>query len=116
MQGRFGFGPDVHELTQKFRFRITEEKDVVQLVLSRGVDLLLTDVADPKIADRVPAWLKSITTAQTFALFPLVVKDRPVALIYAENERAGDIVIPERELGMLRTLRNQAVLAIRQTG
>lgn len=115
MQGRFGFGPDVHELARRFRFALDGGDDVFQLVLDRGVDLLVDDVAAPNIRDRIPAWHGQATPARTFALFPLMVKDRPMALIYAEAERAGDIVIPERELGMLRTLRNQAVLAIRQT-
>jgi hypothetical protein len=38
-----------------------------------------------------------------------------VGLIYADKPRAGDIVIPEQLLGTLKALRNQAVLAIRQT-
>ena len=45
-------------------------------------------------------------------LFPLCIKSNPVALIYADNESAGEIVIPEKELSLLR---NQAVLAIKQS-
>jgi hypothetical protein len=37
-----------------------------------------------------------------------------MGLIYAEHDRPGDLVIPEQQLNLLRTLRNQAVLAIRQ--
>lgn len=48
-------------------------------------------------------------------LFPIVVKDKPVGLIYADRPQAGDIVIPEKELSLLKSLRNQAVLAIRQS-
>lgn len=115
MAGRFGFGPEVNELAQRFRFKLESGQDVFQLVMSRGADLLINDIADPKIAPRIPGWLKDVTRARTFVLFPLLVKDKPVALIYAEHENAGDIVIPERELGLLRTLRNQALLAIKQT-
>lgn len=115
LQGRLGFGPDVQELAHRFRFRMDGGRDVFQLVLTRGVDLLITDVSDPNIRDRIPAWHRQATPARTFALFPMVVKDKPVALIYAEHDNAGGIVIPEHELGLLRTLRNQAVLAIKQT-
>ena len=54
-------------------------------------------------------------TAQTFVLFPLNIKNVPVALIYADKEPAGSINMPENELSLLRTLRNQALLAIKQT-
>jgi hypothetical protein len=37
-------------------------------------------------------------------------------MIYADRDLAGEIVIPEKELALLRTLRNQAVLAIKQAG
>ena len=53
-------------------------------------------------------------TAKTFVVFPLNIKTNPVALIYADREEAGGIEISEKELSLLRTLRNQAVLAIKQ--
>jgi hypothetical protein len=36
-------------------------------------------------------------------------------MIYADRDRADEIVIPEKELSLLRTLRNQALLAIKQS-
>ena len=36
-------------------------------------------------------------------------------MIYADREQAGEIVISEKELSLLRTLRNMAVLAIKQS-
>ena len=41
-------------------------------------------------------------------------KGAPVAMIYCDKPRAGQIVIPPKELSLLKTLRNQAVLAIKQ--
>jgi HD-like signal output (HDOD) protein len=114
LQGRFGFGPDVQALAGRFRVPMETGADVFRLVLNRGVDLLVTDADAPEIRDRIPPWFRAATKARTFALFPIIVKDRPMALIYAEHERPGDLVIPERELSLMRTLRNQAVLAIRQ--
>ena len=38
-----------------------------------------------------------------------------VAMIYADRTQAGEIVISEKELALLRTLRNMAVLAIKQS-
>lgn len=84
--------------------------------MSKGVDILISDTNDAKIAARIPEWFRKGIAAGTFVLFPLCVKGNPVAMIYADRDLAGEIVIPEKELALLRTLRNQAVLAIKQAG
>lgn len=48
-------------------------------------------------------------------LFPILVKGRAVALIYADAEDPALLRFAPEELSMLKTLRNQAVLAIKQT-
>jgi GAF domain-containing protein len=50
-----------------------------------------------------------------FLLFPIAVKGKQIGLIYADRASPGEIAIPERELSLLKSLRNQAVLAIRQS-
>ena len=77
--------------------------------------ILISDTNDPKINTRIPPWYRKGVNAGTFVIFPLSIKNNPVAMIYADCDRAGEIVIPEKELSLLRTLRNQAVLAIKQS-
>ena len=89
--------------------------DIFHAAISKGVDLLISDINDPKISSRVPEWYRKSVNAGTFVLFPMNIKNNPVALIYADMEEAGAIVIPEKELSLFRTLRNQAVLAIKQS-
>jgi len=113
--GRFGLGPEVGELAKQFRFPLTEQlHDVFQLATGKGLDIIISDIDDPKIADKVPGWFRQRIPAKTFVLFPLNIKGKPVALIYCDKDRAGSIVIPEKELTLLKTLRNQALLAIKQ--
>jgi len=115
MTGRFGFGPDIDRLIRSVRFSLATQPDnVFNVATAKGVDILISDVDDPQIAGRIPAWYRQALASQTFVLFPLTLKNTPVALIYADKDRAGDIVIAEHELALLRTLRNQALLAIKQ--
>ncbi|MBS1190226.1 MAG: Protein kinase:GAF [Rhodocyclaceae bacterium] len=114
MQGRFGFGPEANELAKQFRFPLTFTPDIFHVATSKGVDILISDIDDPKIATRIPEWYRKASGAKAFVIFPLNIKNNPVALIYADKDEAGSIVIPEKELSLLRTLRNQAVLAIKQ--
>jgi hypothetical protein len=115
MVGRFGFGPDTNELARKFRFQSTDAPNVFQLAISKGLDIIITNADDPKIVDKIPAWYRKTVMAKTFVLLPLLIKGTAVALIYCDRERAGSIVIPEKELSLLKTLRNQALLAIKQS-
>ena len=116
MVGRFGFGPDASEMLRHVRFSLQGDPDVFLAAVTRGVDILISDTNDEHIRGRIPGWYRKAFTAQTFVLLPLTIKSRPVALIYADREHAGEIVIPEKELNLLRTLRNQALLAIKQAG
>jgi len=114
MLARFGFGTDVSELIKAFRFPMKGEPDVFLAAVTRGVDILISNIDDEHIRARVPDWYRKAIPARTFVLLPLTIKNNPVALIYADRDHAGEIVIPEKELSLLRTLRNQAVLAIKQ--
>lgn len=112
--GRFGFGPDAAHAAARLRFSLAPSADVFHLAMSRGVDLLISDVNEEKISARIPEWYRKNLAAGTFMLFPLVVKDKPVALIYADKAQPGSIAVGEEELALLRTLRNQALLALKQ--
>ena len=115
MAGRFGFGADTNDLARKFRFPLGDAPNVFQLALGKGVDIIIADIDDSKIAGKVPDWYRMIAMAKTFVLLPLLIKGNAVGLIYCDRDRAGSIVIPEKELSLLKTLRNQALLAIKQS-
>lgn len=115
MLGRFGFGPDAPEIAKRFSFPMSYAPDIFHAAVSKGVDILISDTRDPKIASRIPDWFRKGVNAGTFVVFPLSIKGNAVAMIYADCDNAGEIVIPEKELSLLRTLRNQAVLAIKQS-
>jgi HD-like signal output (HDOD) protein len=115
MTGRFGLGPEINDLVRQFRFPLSSQvSDVFLLATGRGVDIIISDIDDPKIADKVPNWFRERVPAKTFVLFPLNLKDKSVALIYCDKDKPGSINIPEKELTLLKTLRNQALLAIKQ--
>jgi GAF domain-containing protein len=115
MAGRFGFGADTNELARKFRFPLVDAPNVFQLAINKGVDIIINDIDDPKISSKIPDWYRKTVIAKTFVLLPLLIKGNAVGLIYCDRDKAGSIVIPEKELSLLKTLRNQALLAIKQS-
>lgn len=114
MVGRFGLGAGVEPLVGRFRFPVAYAPDAFHISLQKNIDILFNDTRDPKIAPRIPAWYREAFDIGSFMLFPVVVKDKPVGMIYAGSRQPNSIVVQEAELKLLRTLRNQAVLAVRQ--
>ena len=100
MLGRFGFGPNAPEIAKRFRFSLVFAADIFHAALANGVDVLISDTSEAKIAARIPAWFRKAVSAETFVVFPLCVKGNPVAMIYADREHAGEIVISEKELSL----------------
>jgi serine/threonine protein kinase len=112
---RFGLGADVDAISRVFRVSLAPANaadDLFASVCLKGADTLLADT--DKVAAKLPAWYRAGVAAPTLLLLPLLMKSRPFALIYADAASAGAIAPTEKELSLLRTLRNQAVMAFRQ--
>jgi serine/threonine protein kinase len=118
LTGRFGLGDGAEALTPHFRVPLRAvpgaPTDLLAAVCAKAMDTLIADATVPNIADRLPAWFRREVQAETFLLLPLAMKGASFALIYADKVRAGSVELGERELSLLRTLRNQAVMAFRQ--
>jgi serine/threonine protein kinase len=113
MVAKFGFGEHVETILPKLKFSLTFVPDVFHLAIDKGLDLVIEDVQSMKIADKIPGWYRESVGAQSFLLLPIMVNKKAVGLIYADTREANSLKISERQLSMLRTLRNQAVLAIK---
>jgi serine/threonine protein kinase len=116
--GRFMLGEGDEAL--RAAFRVTTRPvpgvptDLFGAVCIKGADTLIADATTASMRARMPAWYLAKINAPAFLLLPLMVKKAPVGLIYADKAEAGAIVLSEKELSLLRTLRNQAVMAFRQ--
>jgi hypothetical protein len=122
--GRMGIGEGVEPARAIFQVPMQPRPgvtpDLFTLVCLKNADMLIADAAAPNIAPRLPAWFKGAVAAQTFLLLPLTLKrkgqaDMVLGLIYADRAEANSMAVGERELSLLRTLRNQAIMAFKQT-
>lgn len=53
--------------------------------------------------------------APAFLPLPLVIKGRPLGLIYADKADKSELALDEKELSLPRTPRNQAAMAVKQS-
>lgn len=114
MKSRFGFGVDVDKIVAgKFSIALGETKDVFQAAVANGADVFIQSVNAEAIRKHIPETYRRAIPAKSFALFPIVVKGKPVALFYGDSDVEGSIRFTADELSLLKTLRNQAVIAIK---
>lgn len=118
LTGRFGLGPGVEGVVKSFSVPMNAPglPDLFATICTKGADTLISDASDARIAQHLPTWYKKNYNAPTFLILPLLLKGRPFGMIYADKAEQGGLVLDEKELAMLRTLRNQAVMAFRQAG
>ncbi len=119
LTGRFGLGEGVEAVSSKFKVPLKPTPgapiDLFGAVCMKGADTLIADATVSHIAAKLPAWYRQGVNAPAFLLLPLLMKGAPFALIYADKAQPGGIALGEKELSLLRTLRNQAVMAFRQS-
>lgn len=117
LTGRFGLGAGIEGVVKQFNVPMSPSgpMDLFAAICSKGVDTLISDASDPRILQRLPAWYLKTYNAPTFLILPLSLKGQPFGMIYADKAHLGGLVVDEKELSLLRTLRNQAVMAFRQS-
>jgi serine/threonine protein kinase len=114
MVARFGFGNNVDDLVARFRFALKFEPDVFHLAIDKGTDIVIENTQAENIASKIPDWYRNATDAKSLLLLPIMINQKAVGLLYADMAQAHGLQLTQQQLAMLRTLRNQAVLAIKQ--
>ena len=116
MTGRFGLGDGVEAFAKGFKVPLKPTApDLFAVVCQKGTDTMISDATEPRLAQRLPDWYRKGLNAPTFLLLPLMIKGAPFGLIYADKKSKGALELDEKELALLRTLRNQAVMAFKQS-
>lgn len=112
IKARFSYGEDVENIINHFSIPLLPQADVFHVSFNNNVDIRIDNTGDEKIRDKIPAWYHSNIDARSFTIFPIVIKQAPIALIYIDSADAESIDISDNQLSLLKTLRNQAILAI----
>jgi len=114
MQAKRVLGDDPAITCARFQFAIEPADDLFNRILAHEVDVLIADSRVPKVRERLPLWYRNSLDAPNFLVMPLRLKATPVGMIYLDADEAGKLEISPQLFALLRTLRNQALLAIKQ--
>jgi len=113
MNARFGFGKDIDKVVKGFSFEVNTSPDVFNFAINQAKDIGINDAKDIRFKKRIPEWFFRIISSPAFVLYPIVVNKRTVGLIYADRETPGQ-VMSGNQTNYMKTLCNQAILAIKQ--
>ncbi|BCR04250.1 hypothetical protein DESUT3_13190 [Desulfuromonas versatilis] len=114
MLARFGLGKNTRELVKGFSFPVDEGgSDLFSWVLAEGRDLYVGNISDTAVRDHKPRWFRDAIFSPSFALYPITVDKKCIGLIYGGHDQPGEH-LDTQQLNSMKTLRNQAALAIKQ--
>ena len=107
LQGRFALGP-----LPASRLAVAPKAngDLFAVLCAKGADLHVADAA--ALGTKLPPWYRSGIGGGSFLALPLMVKGRPLGLIYADKEAPNGLLLAAGELALLRGLRDKVVVAL----
>jgi GAF domain-containing protein len=97
-----------------FKVDLQQQDNAFCIAMERNVDIFIEDANAAAISSHIPLWYRQLNLAQTFIIFPLVLEKRKIGFLYGDKKQAHSLPLRPDELNLLKTLRNQALLAIRQ--
>ncbi len=114
---RLAFGAGTEPFVRdRFQISLAPSRNVFYGCLSRSADLVISDTAGEKIAPYLPDWYKPRFAAVSALLLPITSQNKVLGMIYADSVDTRVAELQQSEMGLLRTLRSQAALAMKQKG
>ncbi len=114
LRARFGFGDGVeHILSRGMAVAANGGDDIFSATAFEGVDVFLEDFNDAAAQARIPAWYSELVPSSSLCLLPVVVGGKTIGLLYGDKTEPGRLKFDQEQVSLLKTLRNQAVIAIR---
>jgi HD-like signal output (HDOD) protein len=116
LQGRFGLGEGQAAAVRALRVPLGASDDLFAAACRKAADLFIADAVEERTARRLPEWYRQHFQTGAFILLPVVQNGKPLGLLYADHAEANGIRLDDKGFALLRTLRNQALMALRQGG
>jgi hypothetical protein len=116
LRGHVGSGARAAAVIGAFHVPLAGSSDLFSVLCMNAKDALISDTADPAINKRLPPWYSQKVGAKTFVLLPLAQHATVHGLLYADRQLAGSLVLSEKEMSLLKTVRNHLLVAMEKRG
>ena len=109
---RYGYGHNCQQLIGKVNFQLGAPKDLFNLSIKVGKDVIVADSYDEKMAHMVPSWYHEKIDAPAFVFLPIIFQKACIGALYADCDTEG-LPVSETEHRYLGMVRNQLLLSIK---
>jgi len=113
MVGRFGLGEEIDSIISHFNFAIRSAPDIFNIAIAKAKGIVINDAESPSIVRSLPEWYRLTIAAPAFLIYPIVVKEICIGVIYADRNMKGAL-LTESQMEQMEELRKLAVNAIEQ--
>ena len=113
MVGRFGLGEEIDGVIRHFTFEIRSTPDIFNIAIARAKGIVINDAESPSIVRSLPEWYRLTIAAPAFLIYPIVVREICIGVIYADRKTKGAL-LTESQMEQMEELRKLAVDAIEQ--
>ncbi len=110
---RFGLGDDFDRIREAFDLPLREGSGLPARCILEKQEFVVDDVRQKSQSNLMPRALMKLLGPQSLIFMPLVVKDNAIGL-FLVSRKLGKSPFDKQDLRDVRTLRNQALLAIHQ--
>ena len=112
-RSRVALGENHSARQTQFIFSVNGEHDLFSLALKNDADLLISDATAANISALIPAWHRLVLPdARSFIVLPLVVRGKPLGLLYGDRIALAPEGIPSDEAALIKTLKGQMTAAL----
>jgi HD-like signal output (HDOD) protein len=115
MAVRFVLGAESERFTKEFKFVVSDSDDTFNKSLTTGLDLVVADVSNRAFNSRIPDWYIKGGFANSFAIYPVVVDQKKVGLIYVDWESNRTHLFSDEVKQLMQRLKNLTVTAIKKS-
>ncbi len=110
LTARFGFGENIDTILGQFTFQITRTSDLFNMAVMRMKDFIIDDSHAAGVRGNLPEWYLKIINAQSFLIYPLIIKEQCIGLLYADKKTPK--ILNNDQTDYMNILRDKAIWAI----
>jgi hypothetical protein len=103
VRARFDYGENVDEIITNLFSPLDYQADVFHVAFKNNVDIRIEDTDEEIIRQKNPQWYGKNIDAKSFTIFPIMVKQSPIVLIYIDSPYNEPTLLTESQLGLLKT-------------
>ncbi|MGD9732450.1 MAG: HDOD domain-containing protein [Desulfamplus sp.] len=108
-------GDEADRFGREFQFKISDSDDAFNKSLSTGLDIVIEDINAKFLNSRIPDWYINGNFAKAFAVYPIVVEQKKVGLIYVDWEKNKSHLFSAQVKHLMQRIKNLTVTAIKKS-